>query len=88
MLYREIIAVFSDIGREHMNALWVKHRFVTVKPGGTYSNHWTLIRLTDRNRDLSYTSIETDFVKASTEVGCFRSALNTFLWKRDGGIEE
>ena len=43
MLYREIIAVCSDIHIEHMNTLFEqKAEFESVKPGGTYSNHWAL----------------------------------------------
>jgi hypothetical protein len=40
MLYREIIAVFSEIHTKHINTLCgQKVEFVNVKPGGTYSNH-------------------------------------------------
>jgi hypothetical protein len=40
MLYREIIAVCSEI---HTNTLCGQNvEFVNAKPGGTYSNHWTL----------------------------------------------
>jgi len=39
--------------------------------------------LTDRNSDLSYISLEISFVMTSKEEGLFRSALNTFLWKRE-----
>jgi hypothetical protein len=43
MLYREIIAVCSEIHTEHINALCGQNvEFVNVKPGGTYSNHWDL----------------------------------------------
>ena len=43
MLYREIIAVCSQIRTEHINALCGQNiEFVSVKPGGTYSDHWTL----------------------------------------------
>jgi hypothetical protein len=36
MLYREIIAVYSEIHTEHINALFgQKVEFVNVKPGGT-----------------------------------------------------
>jgi hypothetical protein len=41
MLYREIIAVCSEIHAEHINTLCGQNEgFVDVKPGGTYSNHW------------------------------------------------
>jgi len=44
MLYREIIAVCSEILTEHINTLWgQKVDFLNVKPGGTYSDHWALI---------------------------------------------
>jgi hypothetical protein len=38
MLYREIIAVFSDIHTQHINALCERNvEFLNDKPGGTYS---------------------------------------------------
>jgi len=41
MLYREIIAVFSEIYTEHINTLCgLNIGFVKVKSGVTYSNHW------------------------------------------------
>jgi hypothetical protein len=43
MLYREIIAVCSEIHKKHTNTLCGQNvEFVNVKPGGTYSNHWAL----------------------------------------------
>jgi len=40
MLYREIIAVCSQIHTEHINALCGKNvELLNVKPGGTYSDH-------------------------------------------------
>ena len=43
MLYREIIAVFSEIHTKHINTLCRQNvELVHVKPGGTYSNHWAL----------------------------------------------
>jgi len=43
MLYREIIAVCSEIHTEHINALCGQNvELLIVKPGGTYSNHWAL----------------------------------------------
>jgi hypothetical protein len=43
MLYREIIAVCSEIHTKHINRLCgQKVEFVNIKPGGTYSNHWAL----------------------------------------------
>jgi hypothetical protein len=43
MLYREIIAVCSEIHTKHINALCGQNvEFVNVKPGGTYSDHWAL----------------------------------------------
>jgi hypothetical protein len=39
MLYREIIAVCSEIHTKHKNTLCGQNvGFVNVKPGGTYSN--------------------------------------------------
>jgi hypothetical protein len=41
MLYREIIAVCSEIHTKHINTLCGQDvELLNVKPGGTYSNHW------------------------------------------------
>jgi hypothetical protein len=46
MLYREIIAVCSDINTEHINTVCGQNvEFVNVTPGGTYSDHWGLRRV-------------------------------------------
>jgi hypothetical protein len=43
MLYREIIAVCSEIHTKHINTLCGQNvGFVNVKPGGTYGDHWAL----------------------------------------------
>ena len=43
MLYREINAVCSQIYRKHINTLCGQNvELLNVKPGGTYSDHWTL----------------------------------------------
>ena len=43
MLYREIIAVCSEIHTRRINTLWGQNvEFLNVKPGGTYSDHWAL----------------------------------------------
>jgi hypothetical protein len=43
MLYREIIAVCSEIHTKHINTLRGQSmQFVNVKPSGTNSNHWAL----------------------------------------------
>ena len=43
MLYREIIAVCSQIHTKHINTLCGQNvEFLNVEPGGTYSNHWAL----------------------------------------------
>jgi len=40
MLYREIIAVCSEIHTKHINTLCVQNvELVNIKPGGTYINH-------------------------------------------------
>jgi len=40
MLYKEIIAVFSDIPTQQINTLCGQNvSFFSVKPDGTYSNH-------------------------------------------------
>ena len=41
MLYREIIAVCSEIHTKHINTLCKQNvELLTVKPGGTYSDHF------------------------------------------------
>jgi hypothetical protein len=43
MLYREIIAVCSEIHTKHINTQCGQNvEFANVKPGGTYSKHWAL----------------------------------------------
>jgi hypothetical protein len=43
MLYREIIAVCSQINTKHINTLCEQRaELLIVKPGGTYSNHWVI----------------------------------------------
>ena len=43
MLYREIIAVCSQIHTKHINTLCGQNvELLNVKPGGTYSDHWAL----------------------------------------------
>jgi len=46
MLYREIIAVCSQIHTKHINTLCGQNvEFVSFKPGGTYSGHRVLQRV-------------------------------------------
>ena len=43
MLYREIIAVCSQIHTKHINTLCGQNvEFFNVELGGTYSDHWAL----------------------------------------------
>jgi len=43
MLYREIIAVSSQIHTKRINTLCGQNtEFLNVKAGGTYSDHWAL----------------------------------------------
>jgi hypothetical protein len=43
MLYREIIAVCSEIHTKHINTLCGQNvKLLNITPGGTYSNHWAL----------------------------------------------
>ena len=43
MLYREIIAVCSQIHIKHKNTLCGQNvELLSVKPGGTYSDHWAV----------------------------------------------
>jgi len=43
MLYTELIAVCSEIRQKHTNTPCDQNvEFLNFKPGGTYSNHWTI----------------------------------------------
>ena len=43
MLYREIIAVCSEMHTKHINTLYRENaEFVDVTPRGTYSDHWAV----------------------------------------------
>jgi len=43
ILYREIIAVCSEIHAKHINTLCGQNtQLLNVKVGGTYSDHWAL----------------------------------------------
>jgi hypothetical protein len=43
MLYREIMAVGSEIHTKHINTVCGQNvEFVNVKRGGTYSDHWVV----------------------------------------------
>ena len=43
MLYREIIAVGSEIHTKHIKTICEQNtEFLNVKAGGTYSDHWAL----------------------------------------------
>jgi len=42
MLYREIIAVCSEIHAKHINTFSAEHRIFNVKAGGKSSDHWAL----------------------------------------------
>jgi len=43
MLYWEIITVCSEIHTKHINSLCgLNVEFMSVKPGGTFSDHWAL----------------------------------------------
>jgi hypothetical protein len=43
MLYREIIAVCSEIHTKYIHTLYGQNvELLNIKPGGTYSDHWAL----------------------------------------------
>jgi len=49
MLYREIITVCSQIHTKHINTLCGQNgEFVSVKPGGIYSDHCAVHTVTTR----------------------------------------
>jgi hypothetical protein len=53
MLYREIIAVCSEIHTEHINTLCGQNvELLNVNPGGTYSDHWAIEGSTARGTPL------------------------------------
>ena len=57
MLYREIIAVCSQIHTKHVNTLCgLNVEFFNGKPGGTYDNHWALNLKGYINRKISQTN--------------------------------
>jgi len=50
MLYREVIAVCSEIHTKHINTLCGQNvELCNVKPGGTHSDHWALEVTKDQN---------------------------------------
>jgi len=52
MLYRDIIAVYSEIHTKHINTLCGQNvELLNVKPGGTYSDHWS------HKQNTSYTEV-------------------------------
>jgi len=52
MLYREIMAVCSEIHTNHINTVCGQNvELLNVKPDVTYSNHWDL---KDKNKRLQY----------------------------------
>jgi len=62
MLYREIISVCSQIHTKHINIVCGQNvELLSVKPGGTYSDHWYLkglYQLTEQNRtDLNWNEL-------------------------------
>ena len=60
MLYREIIAVCSEIHTKHNNTLCGQNvEILNIKPGGAYSNHYCLNRSKnpDRTSNVYTTSI-------------------------------
>jgi hypothetical protein len=49
MPYREIIVVCSEIHIKHINTLCGQNvEFASVKPGGTYKNHWAWAKIDHR----------------------------------------
>ena len=57
MLYREIVAVSSEIHIKHINTICgAKRRICDVKAGNTWSKHWALRRWTEVIFILSYDS--------------------------------
>jgi len=54
MLYREIIAGYSQIHTKHINTLCGQNvELLNVKPGGTYSDHWALVSVVSTTQQIS-----------------------------------
>jgi hypothetical protein len=73
MLYREIIAVCSEIHTKHINTLCGQNvELLDVKPGGTYSDQWAL--------DSSVYSVAKYFVELSytPEANTFNIATDMY----------
>jgi hypothetical protein len=72
MLYREIIAVCSEIHTKHINTLRGQNvEFANVKPGGTYSNHWALEGLLQAVviwNDVNIVPINRDMLVCATDI--------------------
>jgi hypothetical protein len=63
MLYREIIAVCSEIHTKHINtAVWVKFRMFYVKIGDAYSKHWAFKLIDSDKFSDSAANLYRDFV--------------------------
>ena len=80
MMYREIIAVCSQIHTKHINTLCgLNVELLHVKAGGTYSDHWILRG-----------SRPTQVYKVTTHKGItnrIQVLANFFpLWERNGAI--
>ena len=55
MLYREIIAVCFQIHTKHINRLCAHNvELLNIKPGGSYSDHWTFRRLNELRKATEY----------------------------------
>ena len=51
MLYREIIAVCSQIHTKHINTQCGQNvELLYFKPGGTYSDHWAFVTTASKNK--------------------------------------
>jgi hypothetical protein len=79
MLYREIIAVCSEIHTKHLNTLCGQNViFFSVKPVGTYSDHWVLEREWGKT---GYDTIERDILDDKGRVR-YSEMLWAVLFKR------
>jgi hypothetical protein len=83
MLYREIIAVCSEIHKKYINTLCGQNvEFVNVKPGGTYSNHWALegivkVSVRTAQKTLSVSVIKTSQLMLYREIIAVCSEIHT-----------
>jgi hypothetical protein len=73
MLYREIIAVCSEIHTKHINTLCGQNvEFVNAKPGGIYSNRWALMGWADSRKSSTLVNVSSQNASCSHYAPVYR----------------